>query len=117
MQSVTYEIKSTECNSIYVGETSTSAYTRGKELEKSLRNKEERSALWKHCKEKHNNEVQRFQMNVTGLYSNDAMLRQISEGVRIDKVPGDSLINSKNELNFFQIPRAVIPHGRTLPSK
>ena len=52
----------------------------------------------------------------TGLYPNDAMLRQISEGVRIEKVPGDSLINSKNEWNFFQIPRAVIPHGRALPS-
>ena len=56
-------------------------------------------------------------MSVTGLYPNDAMLRQISEGVRIEKVPGDSLINSKNEWNFFQIPRAVIPHGRALPSE
>ena len=56
-------------------------------------------------------------MNVTGLYSNDAMLRQISEGVRIDKVPEDFLINSKNEWNFFHIPRAVIPRGRALPSK
>ena len=36
--------------------------------------------------------VQRFQMSVTGLYPNDAMLRQISEGVRIEKVSGDSLI-------------------------
>jgi len=56
-------------------------------------------------------------MNVTGLYSKDVMLRQISESVRIDKVPEDSLINSKNEWNFFHIPRAVIPHGRALPSK
>jgi len=56
-------------------------------------------------------------MNVTGFYSNDAMLRQISECSRIEKVPGDSLINSKNEWNFFQIPLAVIPHGRTLPSE
>ena len=39
-----------------------------------------------------NNEVQRFQMNVTGLCSNDAMLRQITKGVRIDKVAEDSLI-------------------------
>jgi len=56
-------------------------------------------------------------MNVTGLHPNDAMLRQICEGVRIDKVPGDSLINSKNEWNFLQIWRPVIPHGRALPSK
>ena len=58
-----------------MGETSRSAYTRGKEHEKSVSNKEEGSALWKHCKEKHNNEVQRFKMNVTGVYSNDAMLK------------------------------------------
>ena len=50
---------------------------------KSLAKKEERSALWKHCKEKHNSEMQKFEMNVTGSYSNDVMLRQISEGVRI----------------------------------
>jgi len=56
-------------------------------------------------------------MNVACLYPNAAMLRQLSEGVRIEKLPGDSLINSKNEWNFFQIPRAVIPHGRALPSK
>ena len=36
-------------------------------------------------------------MNVTYLYPNDAMLRQISEGMRIEKVPRDSLINRKNE--------------------
>ena len=27
--------------------------------------------------------MQKFEMNVTGSYSNDVMLRQISEGVRI----------------------------------
>ena len=30
-------------------------------------------------KEKHGSEIQQFQMNETGVYSNDAMLRQISE--------------------------------------
>ena len=30
--------------------------------------------------------MQKFEMNVTGSYSNDAMLRQISEGVRIDEL-------------------------------
>ena len=54
---------------------------------KSLAKKEERSVLWKHCNEKHNSEMQKFKMNVTSSYSNDAILRQISEGVRIDQVP------------------------------
>ena len=58
--------------------------------------------------EKHSSEMQKFEMNVTCSYSNDAMLRQISEGVRIDKVPEGSLMNSKNEWNYFRVPRAMV---------
>ena len=52
----------------------------------------------------------KFEINLTGSYSNDAMLRQISEGVRIDQVPEGPLMNSKNEWNFFRVPRAVVAH-------
>ena len=62
-------------------------------------------------------EIQQFQMNATGVYPNDAMLRQISEGIKINNVDEDSLINSKNEWNYFQIPRAVITHGRLYPTE
>ena len=34
----------------------------------------------------------------------------------INNVDEDSLMNSKNELNYFQIPRAVATHGRVAPS-
>ena len=71
---------------------------------------EERSALWKHCKEKRNSEMQKFEMNVTGSYSDDAMLRQISQVVRIDQVPEGSLMNSKNEWHYFRIPCVVVAH-------
>ena len=47
-------------------------------------------------------------MNVTGSYSNNAMLRQISEGVRIDQVPEGSLMNSTNKQNYFRVPRTVV---------
>ena len=40
--------------------------------------------------------MQKFEMNVSVSYSNDALLRHISEGVRIDQVPEGSLMNSKN---------------------
>ena len=83
---MTFEIKGTECSNVYIEKTSRSAYTQGKEHSKSFSNKEERLALWKHCREKHNSEIQQFQMNVTGVYSNDAMLRQISEGIKINNV-------------------------------
>ena len=75
---------------------------------KSMAKKEERSALWNYCKEKHNSEMQKFEMNVTGSYSNDTMLRQISEGVRIGQVPEDSLMNSKNEWNHFRVPCVAV---------
>ena len=104
-QSVTYEMKCAECGDIYIGETSRSAYTRGKEHMKSLAKREERSVLWKHCKEKHDS---RTQMNVNGSYSNDAMLRKISEGVRIDKVPEGSLMNSNSERNCFRVPCSIV---------
>ena len=56
-------------------------------------------------------------MNVTGVYSNEAMLRQISGGIKINNVDEDTLINSKTEWNYFQIPRAVVTHGRVVPPR
>lgn len=61
-----------------------------------------------------NNEMQKFKMSVTGSYSNDAMLGQIFEDVRIDKVPKGSLINSKNEWNSFRVPRAIVAHDSVI---
>ena len=56
-------------------------------------------------------------MNVTGLHSNDTMLRQISEGIEINNVDEDSLINYKNEWYYFQIPCAVVTHGGIIPPR
>ena len=52
-------------------------------------------------------------MNVTGMFQSDAMLRQISESIQINKV---QLINTKSEWSYFQIPRAVVT-GLTMPSE
>ena len=54
--------------------------------------------------------MQKFEMNVTSSDSNNAMLRQISEGVRIDQVPEGSLMNSRKKWNYFRVPRAVVAH-------
>ena len=45
------------------------------------------------------------------------MLRQISEGVEIKNEDEDLLMNSKNEWNYFQIPHAVVTHGRVAPPR
>ena len=53
--------------------------------------------------------MQKSEMNILSvLYSNDATLRQISESVRVDQVPEGSLMNSRNEWNYFRVPRAVV---------
>jgi hypothetical protein len=105
---VTYDIRCNTCNNVYVGETSRSAYVRGGEHVKIYERKKEQSTLWKHCKEKRDGEVQTFQMNVTGRYGNDAMLRQISESVKMNKIKKGELMNSKTEWNYFKIPQVVI---------
>jgi hypothetical protein len=44
-------------------------------------------------------------MNITGNYRNDAILRQISEAVRIDDTPREQLINNRTEWNYLNFPR------------
>ena len=60
-------------------------------------NQDEKSALWRHCVEKHEEERQEFKMSVTGVYGNDAMFRQIAESVKINRVENGSLISTKRE--------------------
>ncbi|KAL9956524.1 hypothetical protein ACROYT_G038010 [Oculina patagonica] len=108
---VTYEIECQGCKDKYVGETARNAYTRGIELTEGLENQDEKSALWKHCVEKHEKERQEFKMSVTGMYGNDAILRQIAESVRINRVAKGSLINTKKEWNYVKLPRVALDEG------
>ena len=50
-------------------------------------------------------------MNITGNYRNDAMLRQISEAVRINNTPCENLINNRTEWNYVQFPRVLVDNG------
>ena len=111
---MTFE-KCTKCDNVFVGETSRSVYTIGKKHTKSLNRKEERSAFWKHGKDKHNNEIQKFQMNVTGFYFNDAVLRTKPEGVKINGLAEGSLLNSKNEWNEVWSRVAAHSHRNRMP--
>ena len=108
--SVTYNIKCLECSedpqsceSVYEGETSRNCYTRGKEHYSELNSKLQSSALWRHSRDKHDSRNLEYQMNVTGVYKNDAMLRQIMESVRIANSSNISLLNSKQEWNNYQL--------------
>lgn len=106
--SVTYELKCTSCGDLYVGETARNAYVRGKEHLTAMDNKHESSVMYRHLKEKHNEQITNFTMNVTGVFGGDAMLRQISESVKISKHDPSRLMNNKSEWNFISMPRASI---------
>ena len=43
-------------------------------------------------------------MNATEVFPKDAMLRQISESIRIDKTPPHALINNETEWNSLRVP-------------
>ena len=104
---VTYEIACNECKCKYVGETSRSAYSRGMEHLQSAETSEERSAMLRHATSRHQ-APPNFKMNITGVFRDDAMLRQITESVNIRNTPSDELLNTKKEWNYVSIPRAAI---------
>ena len=109
---VTYEIRClSECNerNIYKGETADNAYTRGLQHKTNLNSRNiTNSPLWRHCREVHQGAMQEFQMNVTGTFRNDAMLRQITEAVQIDNTSPRQLMNTRTEWNMTRVPRALV---------
>ena len=106
-----YDIECQGCGNKYVGETARNAYRRGTEHVEGLENRDEKSALWRHCVDKHGKERQEFKMSMTGVYGNDAMLREVVESTRINQVAKGPLINTKKEWNYVKLPRVVLDQG------
>ena len=107
---VNYEIKCKTCGKIYIGETSRTAYSRGLEHKRSIERKDKESVFIKHNIEEHqNDESTRFEMSVTGVYHDDAMLRQISESVRIKNTKEN--LNNKEEWRQNVIPKLTIANS------
>ena len=111
-EGVTYEIDCEgECNKDdeYRGESGGNGFTRGlKHLDDLRARNVKNSPLWRHCRDVHNGEMQRFKMRITGTFRNDAMLRQITEAVQIDSVEPGRLMNTRTEWNITRVPRAAI---------
>ena len=67
--------------------------------------------MWRHCCDVHAGNIAGFTMNVTGTFQSDAMLRQITESVKIDQTEEGQLINTKEEWTVDVFPdtkRAVV---------
>ena len=102
---VTSEIKCQTCEQKYVGETARSAFTRGKEHLDGMDRDVSQSVLRRHANDCHNGVIPDYVMNVTGVYHGDAMLRQITESIKIRR---EGFINNKTEGNSITLPPAAI---------
>ena len=69
----------------YKGETSRTSYVRGGEHLDDFEKKRDKSVLWKHCRDKHNGQVEgrKFRTDVLGVHKEDAMMRRQTEAVEI----------------------------------
>ena len=88
----------------YEGETGSNGYSRGKEHECALEQKQEENALWKHCLVAHEGEKVEFSMQVVGTFQS-CLERQVNEGVRIENSKADICMNSKAEFHQPSIVR------------
>ena len=111
---VNYNIVCEECENgdgeqIYHGQTSRTGYIRGGEHVDDFVRKRPKSVMWKHCQNVHQGRTEvKFRMDIVGVYKRDAMLRQITEAVRIQSTSGMKSKNGKSEFSYFQLPRMVI---------
>ena len=110
-ENVKYTITCTEnCGrkDVYRGETSYSAYTRGKEQLEMYHNRNPSSALHNHCENEHQGNRVQFRMDITGTFHRDSTLRQISEGVDIEGTSQQRLMNTRSEWNSSLIPQCTV---------
>ena len=109
---MTYEVECDNCKAIYVGETSRNTKKRGNESVKQLNEKQEASVLWRHCETQHEGIKQNFNLNVTWVYHDNAMERQIAEAVTIRNKNQQqmTLINNKTEWNQSKLPTLTLQH-------
>ena len=101
-------IKECRKKDVYKGETSYSAYSRGQEHLEKYEKRKDNSMLWNHCQNEHDGRLVKFQMDIIGTYHRDATLRQISEGVEIERTPPRRLMNTRSEWNSSLIPQCTI---------
>ena len=96
---VNYSLTCDNCGAVYIGETGRNAYTRGLEHDRDYKNKSKNSVLWRHTSQHHSDDdvPPTYTMRVTSIQQNDATMRQVVEGIQIQKVPADDIINNRTE--------------------
>ena len=108
-EGINYELVCEECNyAIYHGDSAGNGFTRGGEHLQQLRLRYIDSRMKKHADLMHNGRVPEYKMNITGLFGEDSMSRQIGEAIRIRRAPPGQLVNCKDEWNYLNLPRITM---------
>ena len=79
--------KTCECDGEYTGKH-----------QDRLREENDKSDLWDHCKKKHAGEKKTFRMDVIESFHRDPLLRQVTEATRISRANKERSINKKEEI-------------------
>ena len=96
----------------YWGETARTAFLRGEEHIKGLKEKKEDNSLWKHSALFHEGTLQERELRMRMMESHKSPLkRQVQEGVQLQVHTADIIMNSKSEWNHDRLPRIVIETG------
>ena len=110
-ENITYEIRCSECKCIYVGETSRTGHYRGQQHTKALNKKDPKLVLWQHTTQKHNAQDPPPQYNMIITSSQKTALeRQITEAVKINKVPDEYRLDTREEWGHTRLIRASLIH-------
>ena len=124
-EGVTYSLTCQSCpedgQAVYIGQTASTAFTRGREHANQYRlSKEGKSAgsssvMARHAREAHQGDLDtKYKMEVLSCHLNQAHVRQCAEGVRIKEVPEDLLINNKSEGGSDMVTRGSSQVSRGL---
>ena len=102
-EGVVYSMVCRSCSNVYIGETASTSYIRGKEHVYQYKLWRERkvggqnSVMGRHSEKCHEGEYVEFNMSVLSHHLADTHVRQISESANIDEVDPDKLINTRRE--------------------
>ena len=104
-EGMTYEVVC-ECGAKYIGESSRNGFARGLEHRTALIKRDITSPLIAHAMEEHEGRQPQFVMNVTGRFRGDALKRQITESVFIERT--EHIINRRDEWRQLHLPRSEL---------
>ena len=101
-----------QCSHVYIGETATTSFIRGKEhmyqykLWREGKVGGQNSVMGRHSEKCHQGGFVEFDMAVLSHHLADTHVRQISESVRIDEVDPEMLINTRKEKGIGLLSQA-----------